>query len=99
MTGLLAEREHAMQSAFEFAPPDFAAEYREFILRVAEKNDEFTAEQCQLAYRDILGKPQPDEWRSTGNIFRTLSKEGKIKKIGFGWSTVRGVPVPKYSKA
>lgn len=93
-------REEKIKAAFVAADERFKEEYRAFVLRVAEKSDDFTAEQCQLAYRDILGMPQPREWRSTGKIFRELMKSGLIVKVdNNGWSKMRSVPVPRYRKA
>jgi hypothetical protein len=91
-------RELAMERAFAHADERFKEEYRAFVLRFAERHETFIAEDCQLLYRDRYDLPQPREWRCTGQIFRQLLKEGLIKRIGFGWSKMRGVPVPMFSK-
>jgi hypothetical protein len=92
-------RQAKIDAAFKKADEAFKREYREFILKYASDGCEFIAEEVQLIYRTCKDLPQPREWRASGGIFQKLLREGKIRRIGTGWSRLRGVPVPKFTKA
>jgi hypothetical protein len=92
-------RQAKIDAAFEHANEVWKACYRLFVMRFAGEHSEFTAEECQLAYKAHSELPQPREWRASGGIFQKLLKEGKIKRIGTGWSKQRGVPVPKFTRS
>jgi hypothetical protein len=98
MSPIPEAREEAMQAAFDFAEEDFKTTYRDFVVAYANEHaGEFTAEDCQLAYK-ATSNPQPEEWRATGNIIKSLIAEGRLVKTGFDWSAVRGAPIAKYRR-
>jgi carbamate kinase len=91
-------RQEKIDAAFKNADEAWRTEYQKYVLQVANANEEFTAEDCQLGYKKMYAMPQPREWRASGGIFQKLLREGKIRRIGTGWSKLRGVPVPKFTR-
>lgn len=90
-------RKDAQDAAFKNADEKFKAQYEGFVIKYAQDHGEFTAEDCQLAYKQTPN-PQPREWRASGGIFVRLVNRGILKRCGTGWSGIRGVPIPKYCR-
>lgn len=92
-------RKEAIQRAFDFAGDAWKEAYRDFILAYAETHSEFIAEDISLSYQKDSSNPMPNkDFRASGGIFLKLVREGKLKRIGYGQSRLRGVPVPKFTK-
>jgi hypothetical protein len=91
-------REEAMKAAFAHADERFRTEYRAFILRFAERNETFIAEECCHSYRSDPRNPLPRDWRASGGIFQSLLKQGLLEQVGYGRSVKRCVPMPLFAK-
>ncbi len=89
-------REERMKQAFAAADERWREAYRDHIIRIASRGDAFTAEMCQMSYKQRANMPMPREWRASGQIFKKLIAAGIIERVGFGWSSNRGVPVPSF---
>lgn len=72
--------------------------YRAFVLKYALDHSTFTPETVRHAYSAQKHLPQPENWRSAGQMFKILTKEGYLKRVEMGISKDFGCPTPVYTR-
>ena len=86
-------RQTVIDAALAKANDEWKAKYRAFILDYADiVNTPFSAEDVRLAYRG----PKTEHEQASGGIFRSLTRDGLLRKVGKKLSKIRGNELTTY---